>query len=80
MTREKQAEALAKRVLEDSSGKVVEKKVAFTSTGFKEGVDNEDGSYILLIQHYIKENGGEIVDVEDCDILFHLAFFLAIQA
>ena len=70
LTREKQAETLAKRVLQDLSGKIIKKKVAFTSTGFKEGVDNEDGSYILLIQHYIKENGGEIVDVEDCDILF----------
>ena len=70
LIREKQAETLAKRVLKDPSGKIVEKKVAFTSTGFKEGVDNEDGSYILLVQHYIKENGGEIVDIEDCDILF----------
>lgn len=62
--REKQAETLAKAVLEQGS------KVAFTSTGFKEGVDNTDGSYVLLVQHYIEENGGKIVDIEDCDILF----------
>jgi len=73
IVREKQAEAVARRVLQDPSGKVQPLKVAFTSTGFKEGVKNEDGSYILLIQHYIKELGGKIVKINaktGCDILF----------
>ena len=61
--REKQAETLALKILNRG------KRIAFTSTGFKEGLENTDGSYILLIQHYIKENGGEIVDIDNCDIL-----------
>jgi len=73
IVREKQAEAVAKRVLQDPSGMVQPLKVAFTSTGFKEGVTNEDGSYILLIQHYIKELGGKVVKINakaGCDIVF----------
>ena len=73
IVREKQAEAVARRVLQDPSGKVQPLKVAFTSTGFKEGVTNEDGSYILLIQHYIKELGGKVVKINakaGCDIVF----------
>ena len=46
--REKQAKLLAEKILEKGN------RIAFTSIGFKEGVDNTDGSYILLIQHYIK--------------------------
>ena len=62
--REKQAKLLAEKILEKGN------RIAFTSIGFKEGVDNTDGSYILLMQHYIKEKGGKIVDIEGCDILF----------
>ena len=56
----------------EEAEKILEKgnRIAFTSIGFKEGVDNTDGSYILLIQHYIKEKGGKIVVIEGCDILF----------
>ncbi len=54
--REKQAEAMAKAIL--SHGK----NIWFSSDSYKPGVDLVDGSYSLLVQHYVKQNGGKIVD------------------
>jgi len=37
-------------------------KVQFSSDSYKPGVEYIDGSYSLLVQHYVKELGGWIVD------------------
>jgi len=37
------------------------KQIKFTSDSYKPGVNYTEGSYSLLVQHYIKELGGEIV-------------------
>jgi len=54
--REKQAEHMAKAILEHGNN------IYFTSDSYKPGTDLVDGSYSLLVQHYVKENGGMIVD------------------
>ena len=54
--REKQAEHMAKAVLEHGNN------IYFTSDSYKPGTNLVDGSYSLLVQHYVKEHGGMIVD------------------
>ena len=54
--REKQAEAMAKAVL------VHGKNVWFSSDSYKPGTDLVDGSYSLLVQHYVRKHGGNIVN------------------
>ena len=54
--REKQAENMAIEILKHGEN------VFFTSDSYKPGTDMVDGSYSLLVQHYVKELGGQIVN------------------
>ena len=54
--REKQAESMAKAILTHG------KNIFFTSDSYKPGTDLVDGSYSLLVQHYVKKNGGQLVN------------------
>ena len=54
--REKQAENMAIEILKHGEN------VFFTSDSYKPGTDMVDGSYSLLVQHYIKDHGGQIVN------------------
>ena len=53
--RERQAENMALAILEHG------KNVYFTSDSYKPGTNLVDGSYSLLVQHYVVEHGGQIV-------------------
>jgi UDPglucose 6-dehydrogenase len=53
--REKQAEHMAKAILQHGNN------VFFTSDSYKPGTNLVDGSYSLLVQHYVKQHGGQIV-------------------
>lgn len=57
--REKQAENMALAILEHG------KNVFFTSDSYKPGTVLVDGSYSLLVQHYVMKHGGVIVDGTD---------------
>jgi len=52
--REKQAENMALAILEH--GKVIH----FTSDSYKAGTSLTDGSFSLLVQHYVLKHGGQI--------------------
>jgi hypothetical protein len=54
--RECQAENMALEILKHGHN------VFFTSDSYKPGTDLVDGSYSLLVQHYIMKHGGMIVD------------------
>jgi UDPglucose 6-dehydrogenase len=54
--RERQAEEMAKAILEHGEN------VYFTSDSYKPGTTLVDGSYSLLVQHYVKKHGGHIVN------------------
>jgi len=54
--REMQAKNMAKEILKH--GRVVH----FTSDSYKPNTQLQDGSYSLLVQHYVKELGGDISD------------------
>ena len=54
--REKQAESMATTIL--SHGK----NICFSSDSYKPGTNLVDGSYSLLVQHYVRKHGGEIVN------------------
>jgi UDPglucose 6-dehydrogenase len=54
--REKQAQNMADEILNKG------RRIQFSSDSFKPGTDITDGSYSLLVQHYVKEMGGKIVD------------------
>ena len=54
--REKQAENMAKAILEHGNN------VFFTSDSYKPGTNLVDGSYSLLVQHFVKKHGGVIAD------------------
>ena len=54
--RERQAEHMALAILQHG------KNVNFTSDSYKPGTNLVDGSYSLLVQHYVKKHGGMIVD------------------
>jgi len=53
--REKQAENMAREILKHG------RNVHFTSDSYKPGTDMVDGSYSLLVQHYVVKHGGQIV-------------------
>ena len=53
--REKQAENMAIQILKHG------KNVRFTSDTYKPGTSLVDGSYSLLVQHYVAKHGGQIV-------------------
>ncbi len=57
--REQQAENMALEILKHG------KKVFFSSNSYKPGTDLVDGSYSLLVQHYIKKHGGLIANQQD---------------
>jgi UDPglucose 6-dehydrogenase len=52
--RERQAENMAQEILKHG------KNIFFSSNSYKPGTDLVDGSYSLLVQHYIKKHGGLI--------------------
>ena len=54
--REKQAENMAKAILKNGSN------IYFTSDSYKPNTTLVDGSYSLLVQHFIKQLGGNIVE------------------
>lgn len=56
--REIQAKNMALEIIKHGS------RIQFSSNSFKPGTDIEDGSYSILIQHYIKELGGTVVNKE----------------
>ena len=60
--REKQAETMAKAVLTHG------KNIWFSSDSYKPGVNMPDGSSSLLLQHYVKEHGGQIVNGVDTPV------------
>jgi len=53
--REKQAENMASEILKHG------KNIYFTSDSYKPGTSLVDGSYSLLVQHYVAKQGGQIV-------------------
>lgn len=58
-SREVQAKHLATEILQYGP------RIALTSTSYKDSVEIETGSYALLVAHYITEQGGLIVDIND---------------
>lgn len=54
--REKQAESMAISILKYG------KNIYFTSDSYKAGTTLTDGSYSLLVQHYVTQHGGQIVN------------------
>ncbi len=54
--REKQAESMAKAILTHGEN------VFFTSDSYKPGTTLVDGSYSLLVQHFVRKHGGQIVN------------------
>jgi UDPglucose 6-dehydrogenase len=60
--REKQAENMAKAIL--SHGK----HIYFTSDSYTHGVNMPDGSSSLLLQHYVRQHGGEIANGFDTPV------------
>ena len=54
--REKQAETMALAILTHG------KNIFFTSDSYKAGTDLVDGSSSLLVQHYVKKHGGQLVN------------------
>ena len=57
--REKQAENMALEILKHG------KNVFFSSNAYKPGTELIDGSYSLLVQHYIKKHKGLIASQQD---------------
>ena len=60
--RERQAEHMAKAILEHGEN------VHFTSDSYKPGTDLVDGSYSLLVQHYVKKHGGQLANGFDTPV------------
>ena len=54
--REKQAEAMAKEILTHGTN------IYFSSDTYKPNTDLIDGSYSLLVQHFVAKHGGNIVN------------------
>lgn len=55
-SREVQAENMAKEILKHGTN------IHFTSDTYKPGVEYTDGSYSLLVQHYVTKHGGILVN------------------
>jgi UDPglucose 6-dehydrogenase len=64
-SREKQAENMAIEILKYGN------KIKFSSDSYKQGVEMNDGSYSLLVQHFIKKHGGWLVDNPSVYVLVH---------
>jgi len=60
--REKQAETMAKAILTHG------KNIWFSSDSYKPGTDLVDGSYSLLVQHFIIKHGGQLVNGIDTPV------------
>lgn len=60
--RERQAEHMAQAILQHG------KNVWFSSDSYKPGTDLVDGSYSLLVQHYVKKHGGNIANGIDTPV------------
>ena len=60
--REKQAETMAKAILQHG------KNIYFTSDSYKAGTTLVDGSYSLLVQHYVRQQGGNIANGFDTPV------------
>ena len=60
--REKQAESMAKAILTHG------KSVWFSSDSYKPGTQMVDGSYSLLVQHYIVKHGGQLANGIDTPV------------
>ena len=60
--REQQAENMAKAILEHG------KNIWFSSDSYKAGTQMVDGSYSLLVQHYVKKHGGQLVNGIDTPV------------
>ena len=58
----RQAEGMAKAILRHGTN------IFFTSDTYKPGTDLVDGSYSLLVQHYVIKHGGNIVDGIDTPV------------
>jgi UDPglucose 6-dehydrogenase len=54
--RERQAKNMALEILKYG------KNISFSSDSYKPGTDLVDGSYSLLVQHYVEKHGGNIVN------------------
>ena len=60
--REKQAETMAKAILEHGEN------IWFSSDSYKAGTNLVDGSYSLLVQHYVKLHGGTLANGIDTPV------------
>jgi UDPglucose 6-dehydrogenase len=60
--RERQAETMAKAILTHG------KNIWFSSDSYKPGTDLVDGSSSLLLQHYVKQHGGTLVNGMDTPV------------
>lgn len=60
--REKQAENMAKAILKHGEN------IWFSSDTYKAGTDLVDGSYSLLVQHYVVKHGGQLVNGIDTPV------------
>jgi UDPglucose 6-dehydrogenase len=60
--REKQAETMAMAILEHG------KNICFSSDSYKPGTSLTDGSYSLLVQHYVLKHGGAIANGFDTPV------------
>jgi UDPglucose 6-dehydrogenase len=60
--REKQAENMALAILKHGEN------IHFTSDSYKPGTHLVDGSYSLLVQHYIKKHGGQLANGFDAPV------------
>jgi UDPglucose 6-dehydrogenase len=60
--RERQAETMAKAILTHGN------TVCFSSDSYKPGTDLVDGSYSLLVQHYVQKHGGIIANGIDTPV------------
>jgi len=60
--REQQAETMAKAILTHGNN------VWFSSDSYKPGVNMPDGSSSLLLQHYVKKHGGQLVNGIDTPV------------
>ena len=60
--REQQAESMAKAILTHGNN------VWFSSDSYKPGVNMPDGSSSLLLQHYVKKHGGQLVNGIDTPV------------
>ena len=61
--RDKQALNMAWAILNEGEN------IHFTSDSYKPHVSYTEGSFSLLVQYFIKERGGNIVEAKDADVI-----------